>query len=104
MYRWIICGALLLALAGCGSFKDDLRAICFAPEDPVLQAELAELAPDARQKRMGQYMEERVRTSEGRRLMEALAHASPSGRNELLAKEARKAGLDRCPIAEQGAE
>jgi hypothetical protein len=81
--------ASLAACLGCHGYRDDVVALCAAESESAaparLDAAIDRLAPT-------------LRTSEGRALAARL-RASDAEPGAILAGEARKVGLDRCPVA-----
>ena len=93
-------GLLLFALplVGCGSYRKDVETICFAPERVAREADAD---PSRRATLIAEYLSQNLQTSEGRKLMGAMAAVEPAMQPELLQHEARRAGLSSCPLAEE---
>jgi uncharacterized protein (TIGR02145 family) len=87
-----------IELAGCGSFNDDIKTICRAPENAGITN--AYYDPSQKAEKLAVYISSNLRTSEGKEFFASLAGLQPEEKVKKLEEAAKKAGLDCCPIAD----
>lgn len=90
--------ALILLTSACGTYHGDVQMIC---EAPLKVPNMDNLPTPEKQKKLAHYISDNLKTSEGKALFEALAPAPPQTRKEALYREANKAGLTECAMADQ---
>lgn len=91
----LLLSAIVAALAGCGSFEDDMRTVCNAPNEVKLEPSDD---PSQRATKLAKHIEERIRTDEVKQLFSSLATMPPAERRPVLEKAAKRAGIDECPF------
>ena len=70
-------------VCGCASRRDDVATICAAPSPDALSS-----------------LSSKMRTDEGRAFVDRLLAASTTDPADLLSKEAKRLGVDPCPLAD----
>lgn len=88
---------LLVLLVGCGSFEDDMKMICNAPNEVKLD-ETDD--PSARATKLAQHISDRIRTDEAKQFFDDLSKIAPAERMAKVKAMAKKAGIDDCPFAD----
>jgi hypothetical protein len=80
------------------TFDEAMRVVCSAPE----QAEMPPESSGAANRAMviAMWIDQRVHNQEVRQLMGGLAAQTPAGKLEALASGARRAGIERCALAD----
>jgi len=91
------CALSLLAAAGCAIVKDDLVTLCAAPEGAPA---FADVLPADRPVVIMSWAGERMKTTEGRQLVDALGQVHPNDRPTILRNTAREEGLATCGFAD----
>lgn len=86
-----------LGLVGCSSYKKDLQTMCDAPSKATIPP-----GADASQKAvaMAAYIDDNIKSSEGRATFSGLAAVSPSEKGRTLRAEATKNGITSCALAD----
>ena len=90
---------IVIALtAGCTSYKADLEAACAAPDRVELSSSDT---PADRNKKLGTYLEQHVKTAKGVHFVQAIsAPMAPRVRSAILRNEATTVGLPNCKLAD----
>ena len=88
---------LCLALSGC-SLEKDVQTICMAP----VEAKIADVSPDERQKLLAMHIDDNLKTSEAREFFEALASATPETKVEFCERIIKESGyVGECPMLDE---
>ena len=88
---------ILSALIGCQSYRSAVGIICHAPTTCAPCAK----APNVYQRRdlLQQHVNAQLKNEKARLLLNAMADMSPSLRSQTLASEAKRSGINGCPLA-----
>ena len=90
--------AVALLLCSCrGGVKADFDDICNAEERA---GAAGEQDPAQKAVKIAMWLQGRLRTSEAKEFLSAMAPTDPAMKGELLRKEAMKHGVSPCPIAD----
>ena len=90
--------AVALLLCSCrGGVKADFDDICNAEERA---GAAGEKDPAQKAVKIAMWLQGRLRTSEAKEFLSAMAPTDPAMKGELLRKEAMKHGVSPCPIAD----
>lgn len=97
MKRLLLVAAAALSLTGCHDFRDDLIIICDSPDKVNVPAD-AKTA--VKLSAIGVYLDEKVKTKDGRALLEFLADANRSVRSKTLRNLAAQYEVVTCHLAD----
>ncbi len=89
---------LVLGATGCTSFKDDIETICDAP-DKI--GDTSKMKPNEKLQKVGEYIDEHVKSATGRDFLSAMQSTGRGGRNKLVRIQAAKFGINPCHFADQ---
>ena len=97
MRRLTLIAVAALLLTGCRDFKDDVQEICDAP-DHVPAKEGAKSSE--RLSRIGEYLEEKVTTKDGKKFLTFLADLNRAERQRVLKNISMQQGIVVCHLAD----
>jgi hypothetical protein len=80
------------------TFDEAMRIICDAPEKAELSPEAE--ASTSRALLLASWLDRRIHNQEARQLMGSLAATTPEGKLAALKTGAKRAGIERCALAE----
>jgi hypothetical protein len=89
--------AVALLLCSCGAAKADFDDICNAEQRSGVTGETD---PTQKAVKIAMWLQGRLRTSEAKKFLSAMASVDPAQKGNLLRTEAAKHGVSPCPIAD----
>ena len=92
--RAVVCLGLSLVATGCQSEKEGVDVICKGMPDSMQR----DVEPAMRQKAYSEYLLDRVKNSDARGILNAMADMAQHERTQYLASAAERLGIGRCPM------
>ena len=86
-----------LAVCGCTSFADDVATICDAP-DKI--GDTSKMKPSEKMEKMGLYLQENVKSANGKDFLQAIASSGRGARNKMIRTQAAKYNINPCHMAD----